>query len=70
MGKTAYGICMNCGCNKYTVEIYRCDCCRKMYCGKCSQDSMTCPDLECEPGNLVHKGYIHPYDEIEETILP
>ena len=69
MGKTAYGICMNCGCNKFTVEIYRCDSCRKMYCKKCAHDDVTCLNPECETGNLVHKGYIHPYDKVEETLL-
>jgi hypothetical protein len=69
MLKTAYGICMNCGCNKFTVEVYRCDGCRKMYCRRCVQDETVCPDSDCETGHLVHKGYIHPYDELEKTLL-
>jgi hypothetical protein len=69
MGKTAYGICMNCGCNKSTVEVYRCDSCKKMYCSNCAQEAATCPDLKCGTGHLELKGYIEPYDETEETLF-
>ena len=64
MIKIGYAICTNCGCNKATVEVYRCQDCKKMYCKKCLEDVANCSNPECGTTNLEHKGYIQPFDEV------
>ena len=64
MIKIGYAICTNCGCNKATVEVYRCQDCKKMYCKKCLEDVANCSNPECGTTSLEHKGYIQPFDEV------
>lgn len=69
MIKTGYAICTNCGCNKRSVKIYRCQNCNKTYCELCTDGRVTCSNSRCEAGRLKYKGYIQPFDEVEKMFL-
>ncbi|MBZ5752023.1 hypothetical protein M3184_02600 [Metabacillus litoralis] len=65
--KIGYAICTNCGCNESEIEIYQCESCGKRCCSKCAQDVVGCPDSDCGTNNLKQKGYIQPFDELEDS---